>query len=287
MSHPATALSPFGAELRRWRRVRGRSQLQLAVLAETTPRHLSFLETGRSRPSQELVLRLATALEVPLRERNALLHAAGLRAVFPEEDLEAPQLAPIRQVVERLLAQQEPYPAVAFDRAYRMVRANAAARRFLGAEGDWLELIFAPTSPVRASMENFAEVAWAALDLARHEAGAEEACARLERHLAGVPRPPGLVGSPVVSPRFRLGEEAVSTLTTVVRFGNSRAVAVEELRVELIFPADEASARVFQHLAEAAPARPSRGSAARLTESSAKRSCDRPASGSSSTGPRR
>lgn len=252
--------SPFGLELRRWRASRGHSQLELAARAGTTPRHLSFLETGRSRPSQELVLRLAGALDVPLRERNRLLVAAGLAPAYAERRLEDADMAPVRRVIDSLLQRHEPYPGLVIDSSYRVLRTNVAARRLLGpaADADWLDAVFAPGSALRGATENFAEVAWATYDMIRqesHAGGQSQVCERLARHLAGVPRPGGLPdGRPpiVLSPRFRFGDRVVSTMTTIVRFGTARDVALEELRVELVFPADESSARFFEELAAAA-----------------------------------
>lgn len=256
----ARPLSPFGLELRRWRQSRGRSQLDLATLAGTTPRHLSFLETGRSRPSRELVLRLAGALDVPLRDRNRLLVAAGLPAAFAERRLDDAEMEPVRRVVDALLARHEPFPGLVIDASYRVLRANGAAQRMLGplSSGDWLDAVFAPGSPLGGAIENFAEVAWASYDMMRQEAfesGRTEPCQRLAAHLAAVPRPATLVeGRPpaVIAPRFRFGERVVSTLTTIARFGTARDVAADELRVELIFPADDDSARFFEELAAAA-----------------------------------
>ncbi|MCA9554294.1 MAG: helix-turn-helix transcriptional regulator [Myxococcales bacterium] len=253
-------LSPFGRELRRWRQVRGLSQLRLAAEAGTSPRYLSFVETGRSRPSQAVVLRLAEALEVPLRERNRMLTAAGLSPVFPERPLTADALSPYKRIIDTLLTQQEPFPAFVFDRAYRLIDANAAARRLVPdlERLGWIDAVFTPGSPVRAMMENIGEAGWAAVDIMRRESdGPTEAIAaaiqRLEEHLADVPRPPATeaaAGSPVVTTRFRLGDQLVTTVTTIVRFDVARDVTLDELRVELVFPADEASAQVMRALAE-------------------------------------
>src|SRR5262245_197275 len=109
--------SPVGALLQNWPRIRGKSQLDLALEADVTPRHLSFVETGRSRPSREMVLLLASALDVPLRERNALLLAAGFAPVYAETPLDADSLGPVRGALEAILAQQEPYPAGVMNRA--------------------------------------------------------------------------------------------------------------------------------------------------------------------------
>ena len=121
--------TPFGKALRLWRRLRGVSQLDLAGAAATTTRHLSYLETGRSRPSREMVERLAEALAIPLRERNRLLEQAGLPPAYPEGGLAADDLAAFRNVLDRLLATHEPYPAFVVDRHWNLVAANAAAQR--------------------------------------------------------------------------------------------------------------------------------------------------------------
>ena len=156
-----------------------------------------------------------------------------------------------------MLEKHEPYPAFAFDHEYRLLAANGAAHLLLpGLEGgNWIDVSFAPGSPVRAATENFAEVAWAALDLLRREAngspGALRASvARLEAHLAGVPRPRvASADERVICPRFRCGDRVVTTITTIARFGSARDVTLDELRVELVFPADDESRRFFEEAA--------------------------------------
>jgi transcriptional regulator with XRE-family HTH domain len=117
---------PLGEQLREWRRIRRRSQLDLALDAEISSRHLSFVETGRAQPSREMVLRLAETLEVPLRARNALLLAAGYAPVFGERGLDDPELAAARRAVELVLKAHEPFPALAVDRHWNLIAANAA-----------------------------------------------------------------------------------------------------------------------------------------------------------------
>src|SRR5690348_5847195 len=114
----------FPSMLRQWRQRRGWSQLELAGRAEISQRHLSFLELGRAAPSRDMVLRLAETLDVPLRQHNALLVAAGFAPVWRETSLDAPELAPLREAVDFILAQQEPYPAVAVDRHWNLLKAN-------------------------------------------------------------------------------------------------------------------------------------------------------------------
>jgi transcriptional regulator with XRE-family HTH domain len=120
----ATAPAPIGELLRTWRQRRNLSQLELALGAEVSSRHLSFLETGRARPSREMVIRLAEELEVPLRERNALLLAAGYAPVYDERPLDAPEMAPVRQAIDRFLRAHEPYPAVVVDRYHNLVAGD-------------------------------------------------------------------------------------------------------------------------------------------------------------------
>src|SRR5215510_16416883 len=114
----------FGSRLRWWRVHRGRSQLDLAGAAGTTQRYVSFLESGRTQPSREMVLRLAAALDVPLRQQNALLLAAGFAPIWRETDLGSPDLAHVRQAVDYIMSQQEPFPAVVVDRHWNVLKAN-------------------------------------------------------------------------------------------------------------------------------------------------------------------
>src|SRR5688500_13516659 len=125
------ATASFGSGLRWWRELRGLSQLDLAGAAETTQRHLSFLESGRAGPSREMILRLAAVLDLPLRQQNALLLAAGFAPAWRESDLSAPELAHVRSALDYMLAQQEPYPAFVVDRRWNLLRANAGAARFV------------------------------------------------------------------------------------------------------------------------------------------------------------
>jgi transcriptional regulator with XRE-family HTH domain len=173
---PATTESPFGRELRLWRGRRDLTQLELAHQAATTSRHVSFLETGRSRPSRDMVLRLARTLRVPLRQRNALLRAAGLPPHFPERELDDAALAPFRQVVDQLLEKHEPYPAFVIDARWRLLRTNrggAWAMQMSGSPEEPNMLVAMAQNPLlRTAIENWEEVAWAGLS------GLEADCSR-------------------------------------------------------------------------------------------------------------
>src|SRR5687767_10777911 len=140
----------FGEQLRGWRRMRRMSQLDLALEAEISSRHLSFVETGRSRPSREMVLRLAATLDVPLRGRNAMLVAAGLAPHFPERALDAPELSPARRVIDMILKGHEPFPALAVDRHWNLVAHNAATGPFLA--GVAAHLLAPPVNVLRLSL---------------------------------------------------------------------------------------------------------------------------------------
>lgn len=164
-------VSPFGARLRQWRRHRGLSQLALAGRVGSTPRHLSFLETGRSRPSRQMVLRLGAALDMPLREANQLLQAAGLPPAHPEADVQAPALEPFRRAMDRLLAAHEPFPALVLDAHARVVAANQASSTLFGGGlvGSNLVERYLADPAVRAAVVNWPEIAWPALDRLRRQ----------------------------------------------------------------------------------------------------------------------
>ena len=155
MKHAAAAshrpaLQPFGAHLRHWRQHRRMSQLDLANEAEISTRHLSFVETGRSVPSREMVLRLAERLDVPLRERNALLVAAGYAPMYKERPLDDPALGPARQAVDLILKSHEPFPALAVDRHWNLLAANAMLPHLLS--GVAPELLAPPVNVLRLSL---------------------------------------------------------------------------------------------------------------------------------------
>src|SRR5262245_42204860 len=170
---PATATPAFGALLRDWRRRRGASQLELALRTGVSQRHISFVESGRSRPSRDMVSVLATALDVPLRQQNALLMAAGFAPVYRESDLKAPELGQVKTALDRMLAQQEPYPAIVVDRVWNLLDANTSASRLTASlmeharmappsagQPNVLRMMLAPNA-LRPVIGNWAEVAQA------------------------------------------------------------------------------------------------------------------------------
>ncbi|WP_372426237.1 helix-turn-helix transcriptional regulator [Salinarimonas chemoclinalis] len=261
------ALSPapgsFGDHLRLWRRRRRLSQLDLALDAEISQKHLSFCESGRARPSREMVLRLAEHLGVPLRERNALLLAAGYAPLYPERRLDDPTLAAAREAVTRVLEGHEPYPALAVDRYWTLLAMNAAVPPLLAGVAD-AALLEPPVNVLRLSLHpgglapaivNLGDWRAHILErLARQVATtADPILAALAEEIAAYPAPPPDVPSPgggaaaaIALPlrlRTPLGELAF--VSTVTVFGTPVDVTLSELAIEAFFPADAATKRAL------------------------------------------
>jgi transcriptional regulator with XRE-family HTH domain len=263
----------FGERLRWWRARRAYSQLELAVAAETTQRHLSFLESARAAPSREMVLRLAAALDLPLRQQNALLLAAGFAPQWRESSLSAPALARVNDALDYMLAQQEPYPAFVVDRRWNLLRANEGALRlteFLTGptpaappSAEPVNLAVALVSPdgLRPLIVNWDQVALYFLRGVQADAmadGTPETAALLKRLLEfpGVPAlsralPPSDAEAPVLAMHFRRGETSLRLFTTIATLGTPQDVTVQEIRIESFFPEDEATARIFRDWATA------------------------------------
>lgn len=252
---PATA-HQVGSLLRGWRQHRRLSQLELANEAEVSTRHLSCVETGRARPSRAFVLHVAEHLDLPLRARNELLLAAGYAPVYGHTDLEAPEMAPVREALDLVLGHAEPFPALAVDRHWELVRANAGLLLLL--DGVAPHLLEPPVNVLRVSLhpdgiaprvEDFASFSGHVMTALRRQAAAlaDPVLQLLHDELSGYPgvAPAAPVTQPagVVLPlRLRTPAGALSFLTTVARFGTAADVTVAELSVESFFPADEATA---------------------------------------------
>jgi transcriptional regulator with XRE-family HTH domain len=252
-------MEPVGRLLREWRQRRHLSQLDLACDADISTRHLSFIETGRSSPSREMLLRLAERLEVPLRARNALLTAAGFAPMFPERPLADPALDSARVAIERLLAAHEPFPALAVDRHWVLVASNTAAARLMGAADQ--ALLTPPINVLRLSLHpsglaqrivNFSD--WRTHVLARLrrqiDVSADAVLRELARELAAYPTPPE-AAPPTTSAHFvdvivplRLAAEGrvLSFLSTTTIFGTPVDVTLSEIALESFFPADPETA---------------------------------------------
>lgn len=253
-SSPTAQPSPFGVRLRQWRRVRGLSQLRLALEAGSTPRHISFLETGRSRPSRDMVLRLAEVLDVPARDRNALLHAAGLPAAYPEAGVEAPQLEPFRRAIGRLLDAHEPYPALVVDGHSNVVAANRACAVLFGEGLVGSNLLSRYLDGDAASaIVNWPEIAAAGLARLRaelHRSPLNEALRSqvtlAETAAANLPTPEAAEDNLVVCPQFRIGDTVIRTIVMAARFDNAIDITLDELRIELVYPEDDTAERFFR-----------------------------------------
>jgi transcriptional regulator with XRE-family HTH domain len=260
-----TSRAHIGSLLREWRAARRVSQLGLALEAGTSTRYLSCIETGKAQPSREMVARLAEALDVPLRERNALLLAAGYAPEYAETGLDAPELQQVRRAVEFIVQHQEPYPAFVMNRRWDILMANTAAGRvadfLIGGtrHGNMVRQFFDPTD-LRAAVANWEEVAG---DLVRHLHDAVaaapsdlEARALLDEVLGspGVParwqeRQLDAPPPPLLTVVFRKGDQLLRFFSTITTFGTPRDVTIDELRIECAFPADDATAELCRSLA--------------------------------------
>jgi transcriptional regulator with XRE-family HTH domain len=249
-----------GALLREWRRRRRLSQLDLSNEAGVSTRHLSFVETGRSRPSREMVLHLAERLEVPRRERNHLLLAAGFAPAFQQRGLDDPEMTAVRDAVDLVLAAYEPYPAVAIDRAWCLVAGNRSVGLLV--EGVAPELLEPPANVLRLSLHpdgmaprivNLAEWRGHLLHRLSREADISGAAdlAALHEELLGYPG--GLDPAPsnaiAVPLRIRHGQDELAFLSTVTTFGTAIDITVAELSIEAFLPADAPTAAAMAGLA--------------------------------------
>ncbi|MDP4509666.1 helix-turn-helix domain-containing protein [Nonomuraea turcica] len=259
MAVPATHLdevTPFGMRLRHWRHVRGISQLQLASLSGSTARHISFLETGRSRPGRDMTLRLAEVLDLPLRERNQLLQAAGWPPAYPQAAPDAAELRPFRSAIDRLLAAHEPFPALVLDGHARVVAANKAAGVLFGSDLIGANLLqrYLTDPTLRQAIVNWTDVAWAVLSRLRRQlrqAPLDErlralvACA--EDAVADLAPPAGdHEDGLVVCPWFRAGDAVIRTITLTARFDTAVEITLDDLRIELIYPQDRPAEEFFR-----------------------------------------
>lgn len=270
---PATASSshaasrtprPIGEHLRHWRQHRRLSQLDLASDAEISTRHLSFVETGRSSPSREMVLRLAERLQVPLRERNALLVAAGYAPMYRERPLDDPALATARRAVDLILKAHEPFPALAVDRHWNLVAANSMVPHLMaGADPSLLQ---APVNVLRLSLHpqglaprivNLAQWRRHLFERLRQQIQqtGDATLAALLVELQAYPGPGGqqaeLEGEHlgIAMPfQFRSPQGVLSFISTTTVFGTPNDVTLQELALETFFPADEQTAAILRKL---------------------------------------
>ena len=263
-------MSDVGRLLQQWRKSRRLSQLALAAEAAVSIRHLCFIETGRASPSRTMVLKLAEALDVPLRERNTLLLAAGFAPAYRESPLDAPALAAVRGALDAMLAQQEPYPAVVMDRDWDIRFANAAATRFF----DFLQAGHAASPPgpanvlrtmfhpdgVRRYVTNWPDVAEALIRRVRRESiggVTDERARRILEEVLAYPDVPGWLATidatapllPIVPVSFGRDGRRFDFFSTVTTLGTPQDVTLQELGIECFFPAADATTAAARRLA--------------------------------------
>jgi transcriptional regulator with XRE-family HTH domain len=281
-----TALD-FPGLLRYWRGRRGYSQLALSLAAGVSQRHISFLESGRSRPSREMVLALAERLGVPLRQRNRMLLAGGFAPGYSEHTLVSPPLQMVQQAISLILAKQEPFPAVVLDRFWNLVDANRAYRRMLdvllagrapatledgGGRVNLMLTVFDPHGmwPV---IENARQVGryllrrvWQELQVQANDQAAREIFARIADWHPDMVGPGGALlpddeaadgpPPPVLPVTVRAGAFRASLFSTITTLGIPQDVTLQEMRIECFFPADDATREVFETLAQDSPPSP-------------------------------
>jgi transcriptional regulator with XRE-family HTH domain len=260
----------FGVLLRHWRSVRRVSQLDLALDADISTRHLSCVETGRAQPSREMVLRLAEALQVPLRERNPLLLAAGYAPLYRQTVLDAPEVDAARRAVELFVTQLEPNPVFVLDRYWNTLRMNAGAKRFLalfpgcdsGNPHNGPRLVFDPEG-LRPHLENWDVVAAHIIRRVSREAADNPSDEMLKAYLGQLLSYPGVPNRwrmldldgappPFLTLNYRWKDSTLRWFSALTTLGTPLDVALQELRIESFFPADETTRTFVNRLADEA-----------------------------------
>lgn len=256
-----------GVLLREWRARRNLSQLDLATRAAISARHLSFVETGRARPSREMVLHLAEELDVPLRERNALLVAAGFAPTYRERRIDAPEMEPVRDAIDALLDSHSPYPAIVVDRLWNLVSSNAPS--WVLVDGVAADLLVPPINVLRVSLHpdglgrrihNLSEVSSHLLTRLRRQVHltGDEAAGELYDELVSYPgvstdvpiseaEGPSAVVLPV---RYEVRGRELSLFSTIATFGTPVDITLAELMIESFFPADAPTAAALREWAD-------------------------------------
>jgi transcriptional regulator with XRE-family HTH domain len=268
--------SPVGLLLKHWRERRRLSQLGLAVDAEISTRHLSFIETGRAHPSRDMILLLARVLEVPPRGRNDLLAAAGYAPIYRETALDAPEMTDVRRALDFILRQQEPYPGLVIDGHWNLLMTNQGAARLMsrflspediaavGGRPNAMRLFYHPRG-IRPYIVNWeataaALIQWLHLDIARGIGDAETR--RLLEELLAYPDVPlrwrtldlDTTPAPFLAVELRKGDLDIKFFSTLTSLGVPYDITLCELRVECFFPADSASEAALRELARAGSA---------------------------------
>jgi len=265
----------FGQLIRQWRDVRKYSQLNLALEAGVSQRHLSFLESGRAQPSREMILQLAEVLDIPLRERNLLLHAAGFAPVFQQRLLQDEDMKAVRDALNLTLKHHEPFPAMVVNQQWNMLMCNEATERFVALLGQpdevWMRvdesggrnvmrMVFHPRG-MQSQLKNWTQVATLMLNRLHREVAADPTHQALRKLLDELSQFPGVnaqwrsqdwsngLPPPIFPFEYDLGEHTLKVFSMVSTFGTALDVTADELRVETFFPADDFSRDFFHMLA--------------------------------------
>jgi len=271
---PQKTSTGFGPLLRTWRERRKRSQLDLSLDAGVSQRHLSFLESGRAKPSRDMILQLTEVLDVPLRDRNLLLQTAGFAAAYEARPLDSDDMAAVRQALELTLQHHEPYPAVVMDKRWNLLLQNSAADRFIGLLGDtnnlWqqvdpsgkrnaMRLTFSPHG-MQPLISNWPDAASMLLSRLQREVTADpgnQELAELLQELGNLPTVPERwqtqaihsAPEPILPLELSFNGTTLRIFSMISTFGTALDITADELRVETFFPADDFSAQFFQMLA--------------------------------------
>ena len=256
----ATRQQPdFGTVLRHWREARRYSQLDLALQAEVSSKHVSFLETGRNQPSRAMILRLANAMDLPLRDRNLMLSAAGFADAYTQTNLDSPELGKVDEALARILDMHEPYPAIVVDADWNIVKQNCGSAALLAsfvdgagiASGNAFEILFSSEGlqPYVRNWENLSSTLL--LRLFRETLSASSGAKKraLFDKIAALPTAPAnwqelassLPSGPTLDLELQNDELSCRFFTTVTTFGTPQDVTVQELRIESYFPSDDAT----------------------------------------------
>jgi len=259
-------MNHFGELIKGWRKNRGLSQMDLGFEADISSKHISFLETGRSQPSREMIIRLSNSLDIPLSERNVLFSAAGFAEAYSRMDIEQPQMAPVRQALEIMLLNHEPYPAVVFDWNWNIVMMNQANQMLnsfiqplqpdFPVTSNILEMLFDPNG-YRPFVENWQEVACVILQrLHREKVMYQDRHSDLLERLMAYPDVPnrwqnssnGQASQPMVDVVLNIQGQRLSFFSTLASFGTPIDITMQELTIESYFPSDQATKQFFEDL---------------------------------------
>lgn len=270
---PNPVIDSFGLLLKQWRSQRGLSQLNLAVISQVSQRHISFLESGRAKPSREMVLQLAEVLEIPLRQQNLMLTAAGFAPIHAETDLSAPEMAAIRKALDFMLRQQEPYPAIVVDRYWNLLLTNPAANQLLNAfipleelqahfyQDGKINLMRAMFHPqgFRPFVVNWDDVSLHLLQRLQREAIAEGESEQSKALLNELMSYPGIAevwqpatrttqNTMLLTVHLKNGDLELEFFSTIATLGTPYDVTLQELRIECFFPANDSTEQSWKQL---------------------------------------